>query len=197
MKTFRKVRFFALLLLTAFAAWASHHDPASPGYEFIPDMARSVPYDAYAPNPVTRDHRTLQPPVPGTIAWGGPLPFHYAATAEDAVRAGRELRNPIPPSPAALARGREVYQTFCAVCHGARGAGDGPLIPKFPNPPSYTSARLLAMPDGQIFHVITRGSGMMPAYAGQIAPEDRWKVVAWVRTLQGRALRVPVEVARR
>jgi len=193
----RKLRFCVLLLLTAAAAFAVHGDPGSPGYEFMPDMARSVPYDAYAPNPVTRDGRTLQPPVPGTIPWGGPPPFHYAATPEDAERAGRELRNPVPPSPAALARGRAVFQTFCAVCHGARGAGDGPLIPKFPNPPSYTSVRLLAMADGQIFHVITRGSGMMPAYAGQIAPEDRWKVVAWVRTLQGRTLRLPVEAAAR
>ena len=133
-------------------------------------MARSVPYDAYAPNPVTRDRQTLQPPVPGTIAWGGPLPFHYAATAEDAERAGRELRNPVPAEPGGPGPRPRGLQTFCAVCHGARGAGDGPLIPKFPNPPSYTSARLLAMADGQIFHVITRGSGMMPAYAGQIAP---------------------------
>ncbi|HYX25861.1 MAG TPA: cytochrome c [Thermoanaerobaculia bacterium] len=197
MKTFQKIRLGGLLLLTALAAWATRSDPTSPGYEFIPDMAHSVPYDAYAPNPVTRDGKTLQPPVAGTIAYGGPLPFHYAATAEDAVRAGRELRNPFPPSPAVLARGQTVYQTFCAVCHGERGAGDGPLIPKFPNPPSYTSARLLAMPDGQIFHVITRGSGMMPSYAGQVAPDDRWKAVAWVRALQARTLRGPMEVARK
>jgi mono/diheme cytochrome c family protein len=191
----RGIRFFGLLLLTALAAFGVHRDPASPGWEFMPDMARSVPYDSYAPNPVTRDGKTLQPPVPGTIAWDGPLPFHYAATPEEALRAGRELSSPVPPSPAALARGQAVFQTFCAVCHGLKGAGDGPLIPKFPNPPSYTSARLLTMPDGQIFHVITHGSGMMPGYAGQIAPEDRWKVVAWVRTLQGRVLRGPVEVA--
>ncbi|HEX4960141.1 MAG TPA: cytochrome c [Thermoanaerobaculia bacterium] len=197
MKTFQKIRLFALLLLTTFAAWATHRDPASPGYEFIPDMARSVPYDAYAPNPVTRDGKTLQPPVPGTIAYGGPLPFRYAATPEDAVRAGRELHSPFPPSPAVLARGQVVYQTFCAVCHGALGAGDGPIIPKFPNPPSYTSARLLAMPDGQIFHVITCGSGMMPAYAGQISPDDRWKAVAWVRTLQAQKLHRPMEIARK
>lgn len=196
MSTFQRVRLFVLLLLTALGAWASHHDPTSPGYEFMPDMARSVPYDAYAPNPVTRDGKTLQPPVPGTIAWNGPLPFHYAATPEDAVRAGLELHNPVPPTPAALARGHEVYQTFCAVCHGARGAGDGPLIPRFPNPPAYTSARLLDMPDGQIFHVITRGSGMMPAYGGQISPEDRWRAVHWLRRLQGRALRGQQELAR-
>ena len=43
------------------------------------------------------------------------------------------------------------------------------------------------MPDGRIFHVITRGSGMMPAYAGQISPDDRWKAVLYVRALQAGA----------
>ncbi|HEV8581601.1 MAG TPA: cytochrome c [Thermoanaerobaculia bacterium] len=188
----RKARSFLLLVLTAVVAGAvagaTHRDSTSPGYQFMPDMAHSVPYDAYAPNRVTRDGATLQAPVPGTIPVAGPLPFRYAANPEGAARAGRELRNPFPPSPAVLARGQRVYQTFCAVCHGETGAGDGPLIPKFPNPPSYTSARLLQMPDGQIFHVITRGSGMMPAYAGQISPDDRWKAVRYVRRLQARPL---------
>jgi mono/diheme cytochrome c family protein len=182
-----------LLLLTLAGAWAYHHAPDSPGYELLPDMAHSVAYDAYAPNPVTRDRQTLQAPVPGTIPVSGPLPFRYAATPEDAERAGRELHNPIPASPAALRRGHEVYQTFCAVCHGALGAGDGPVIAKkFPNPPSYTSPRLRTMPDGQIFHVITRGTAVMPAYAGQISPEDRWKAIHYVRLLQTRA---PVKLA--
>ena len=188
MTAFQKIRIAVLVVLVAAAAWVYHHGPASPGYELLPDMAHSVAYDAYAPNPVFRDGKTLQPPVPGTIAVGAPLPFRYAATTEDAERAGRELHNPFPSSPAVLARGREVYTTFCAVCHGDKGAGDGPIIQtrKFPNPPSYTDARLLSMPDGQIFHVITRGTELMPAYAGQIAPEDRWKAIHWVRRLQAR-----------
>ena len=71
--------------------------------------------------------------------------------------------------------------------------GDGPVIAKkFPGPPSYTSTRLLGMPDGQIFHVITRGTELMPAYGGQIAPEDRWNVIHYVRRLQARA---PIRLA--
>jgi mono/diheme cytochrome c family protein len=193
----RRVRFFTLLLLTAISAWAVHHDPASPGYELLPDMARSVPYDAFAPNPVTRDGLTYQLPVAGTIARGAALPFHYAATPEDAERAGRELHNPYPHDREVLARGHAVYTTFCAVCHGAMGAGDGPVIPKFPNPPAYTSTRLLTMADGQIFHTITRGTSIMPSYAAQIAPEDRWKVVHWVRELQATKLQRPAEVAQK
>jgi hypothetical protein len=42
------------------------------------------------------------------------------------------------------------------------------------------------MPPGQIFHVITFGSGRMPAHASQIAPRERWLIAAHVRTLQQR-----------
>jgi mono/diheme cytochrome c family protein len=155
----------------------------SPGYEFIPDMARSVPYDAFDLNPVTRNGQTLQRPVPGTVARGA-LPFRYAATPEEAERAGRELTDPFPPSPEVLARGEAVYGTFCQVCHGRTGQGDGPIIPKFPNPPAYNSDRVRALPEGRIFHVITRGTALMPAYAAQISPEDRWKVIRYVQRLQ-------------
>ena len=48
------------------------------------------------------------------------------------------------PSPEALAQGRALYETFCLVCHGEQGRGDGPLVPKIPNPPAYTSARVRA-----------------------------------------------------
>jgi mono/diheme cytochrome c family protein len=150
----------------------------------MPDMAMPVSYDAYAPNPNTRDGQTLQRPVPGTIP-RGLHPLHYEATATDAERAGRELVNPIAATPPALARGEKVFQTFCRVCHGDRGLGDGPIVPKFPAPPSYRSDRLLRMADGQIFHTITYGTALMPSYASQIGPDDRWRAILFVRRLQG------------
>jgi len=167
----------------ALGAAACGPSASSPGYEFMPNMAHSVPFDAFAPNPVTRDGLTLQRPVPGTVPRGH-LPFRYAATPEDAERAGRELVDPFPTTPEILARGQTVYQTFCWVCHGTTGQGDGPLIPKFPNPPSYTSERVRTLPEGRIFHVITLGSGLMPSYAAQIRVADRWKVIRYVQRLQ-------------
>jgi len=192
--TFRQLRIAILLVMVLAAGWAYHHGPDSRGYEFIPDMAHSLAYDAYSTNPIFRDGKTLQAPVPGTIAVGAALPFRYAATPQDAERAGRELHNPFPASHAVLVRGQQVYTTFCAVCHGVRGAGDGPVIQtrKFPNPPSYTDRRLLDMPDGQMFHVITRGTELMPSYAGQISAEDRWKAIHYIRLLQAR---MPVRLA--
>ena len=149
----------------------------------MPDMAYSVPYNTFAPNAVTRDGKTLQPPVPGTVP-RGVQPFRYGSTPDEALRAGRELRSPVAPSGAALTEGRALYETFCLVCHGERGQGDGPLVPRIPNPPAYTSPRVRGMAPGQIFHVISRGSGRMPSYAAQIPYEQRWLIVLYVSALR-------------
>jgi len=153
------------------------------GYEYMPNMVYSLAYDSFAPNPVTRDGLTLQRPVRGTIARGH-LPLHYRATPEDAERAGRELQNPVTPTARSATEGRALFETYCAVCHGKQGAGDGPLVPRIPNPPAYTSTRVRSMLAGQIFHVITFGSGRMPSYASQLSPHDRWLIVAHVQSLQ-------------
>jgi mono/diheme cytochrome c family protein len=153
------------------------------GMEYMPDMAHSLAYDAFAPNPVTRDGKTLQAPVRGTIPRGF-TPLRYAGGPAEAERAGRELADPLPATARNLARGKVLYQTFCLVCHGPRGMGDGPLVPKIPNPPSYSSERVRAFPPGHIYHVISLGTGNMPSYASQVSPEERWLIVRYVQTLQ-------------
>jgi mono/diheme cytochrome c family protein len=157
--------------------------PARRGVEYMPNMVVSVPYDSFAPNPVLRGSMTLQLPVAGTIPRGY-LPLHYAPTQAEAQRAGRELVNPIVPTDATIAAGRELYGTFCAVCHGPTGDGDGSIVPKIPNPPAYTSDRVRDMPVGRLFHIVTYGSGRMPSYASQTSAADRWLIVNYVRTLQ-------------
>jgi cytochrome c5 len=155
---------------------------ATRSYEYMPDMNYSVPYDTFAGNPVTRNRMTQQTPVRGTIPRGF-SPLHYSATPEDAERAGRELAFRLTPTVATLDKGKQLYETFCIVCHGAVGDGDGPLVPLIPNPPAYSSERVRSMPPGRIFHVITFGSGRMPSYASQVPPDDRWAIVAYVQTL--------------
>jgi mono/diheme cytochrome c family protein len=184
-KALRVILAWALFVTTTSAiivvARASN-DAGHRGTEYMPDMAYSLPYNSFTPNPVTRDGKTLQPPAAGTMPRGF-HPFRYAATPEEALRAGRELSNPIPRSPESLAQGRALYETFCLVCHGERGQGDGPLVPKIPNPPTYTSERVRTMAPGRIFHVISRGSGRMPSYAAQIPYEQRWLIVHYVNAL--------------
>ena len=186
MKAVAVVLAWAVCLLTASGAFVlarAVYTTSTRGFAYMPDMAQSIPYNSFSPNPVTRDGKTLQAPVPGTIPRGF-RPLRYQATPEDARRAGRELHNPVPASAEAMVRGRALYETFCLVCHGKQGQGDGPLVPRIPNPPSYMSERVRNMPPGQILHVITYGSGRMPSYAAQIALDERWLIVHHVAALQ-------------
>lgn len=173
-------------LFIAVLALVGCRDPLKPNYEYMPDMVDSVAYDPFDPNPVTRDGRTFMAAAPGTIA-RGVEPFHYGKGEEEALRAGRELQNPVPATPEAVARGEQVYRSICSPCHGATGMADGPVVQKgFQPPPPLTDGRLKAMPDGQIFHVITRGGKVaMPPHAAQVTPVDRWNVIHYVRKLQG------------
>jgi mono/diheme cytochrome c family protein len=165
-------------------------DPIQPRREFLPDMVDSVPYDSFDPNPNTRDGKTLIAPPPGTVA-RGVTPFHYGATPAEAERAGRELHSPVPASPEALARGQAAFLAYCAHCHGPGGLGDGPVIPRFPMPPSLVAERARSLPDGRLFHLITRGQGLMPAHGAQVVPADRWKIILHLRALQKAAGPLP------
>ena len=159
--------------------------PEKRAYEYMPDMARGPAYKAYAPNFITRDGLTLQQPVAGTIPRGF-HPFHYGKGEAEAIRAGRELENPYRASPQTLEEGKELFLTYCAVCHGEQGRGDGPISGKIPPPPSYVSDRLMQFPPGRIFHVISMGTGKMPSYAAQLTSDERWKIVTYVHAvLQG------------
>jgi mono/diheme cytochrome c family protein len=153
--------------------------------EYMPDMARDPAYKAFAPNPTTHDGLTLQRPVSGTMARGY-QPFHYGPGEVEAERAGRELRNPYRPTAVTLEEGKSLFVTYCAVCHGPQGKGDGPISSKIPTPPSYVSDRLMQFPPGRVFHVITLGTNKMPSYAAQLSADERWKIVTYVHsTLQG------------
>jgi mono/diheme cytochrome c family protein len=123
-----------------------------------------------------------------TDAWASgvvarPLPAGVVAQGDAAWRAAEET--PPHATPALLARGRERYDIFCSECHGYTGAGDGMVVRRgYPKPPSLESAEALGESAGQIYGAIAKGKGIMFAYAAQIAPADRWAIVAYIRALQ-------------
>jgi mono/diheme cytochrome c family protein len=138
-----------------------------------------------AESPILPAGMTAQPPLSGTIPRGH-RPFHYGPGEAEAERAGREVTNPFAPTAENLARGQYVYANQCAVCHGATGAGDGPLIPKYPNPSSYLTEKSKGLADGTMFHVVTLGRNNMPPHAAQVSADDRWKAILYIRKLQGK-----------
>ncbi|QQR81310.1 MAG: cytochrome c [Deltaproteobacteria bacterium] len=172
-----------LIFIFCFLSMGCTRNPKEPGYEFMPDMVHAVPYEAFSHNPNTSDHKTLQLPPEGSIPRGF-MPYHYGNTPEEAARAGREVVSPLETNEKNLARGKKVFETYCLVCHGEQGKGDGPLIPKFPSPPSFKVQPVKDYPAGRIYHVVTKGTGLMASYASQITQEDRWKLVQYVQTLQ-------------
>jgi mono/diheme cytochrome c family protein len=92
---------------------------------------------------------------------------------------------PFPVDAAVMARGQARYNIYCSPCHGRTGLGDGMVVRRgYRRPPSYDDATLMAAPVGHFFDVITNGFGAMPDYAAQIAPADRWAIIAYVRALQ-------------
>lgn len=151
--------------------------------EWISQMAHTPEVRAFTANKALRTGTTLQLPVPGTIARGQYL-FAYGPTPQEAERAGLELANPLPLNEKNLMRGKKVFTNQCVVCHGAKGLGDGPIIPKYPNPPSFKNAVSRALKDGALYHIITLGRNNMPAHGPLVLSDDRWRLVHYIRLLQ-------------
>ena len=159
------------------------------GYEYFPDMAHSLAYETYAPNPNFEDGSTMRTPPAGTVARGY-TPYIYPATPEGRTQAGLELTNPYEPVEDVIARGKQLYGIYCEQCHGVQGDGKGSLFTsgKYAIPPkSIITDQFKALPAGETYHVITMGWGVMGSHAAQIRPDDRWKVVTYVQSvLQGK-----------
>lgn len=144
------------------------------------------------------------PPPPGSVPFAGPgaeaLPALEATVAGLEGWANSEYGvNPYTVGdPAVSAAGQVVYDRHCAVCHGAQGAGDGPLVGegKFPVVPPVASGNALALSDGYIYAIVRAGRGLMPAYGARMSHAERWAVVNYVRTLQGGAVPAVADTAR-
>ncbi len=184
----RTITWLAVILLPVVAIGGlrmMRRDVALRNDEWPTQMQYSPAYLSQTANPMLPNRMTEQPPVPGSVPRGF-QPFHYGSDPAELERAGRELKNPFPPTAENLARGQYIFSNYCVACHGATGAGDGPIIPKYPNPPSYQTEKSRSLPDGGMFHVITLGRNNMPAHAAQVPADDRWKAILYIRKLQGR-----------
>ena len=130
------------------------------------------------------DGRSARPRVEGTVARGEFDAGDYFRTGKVGPNPGDYM--PFPVTKEVLERGRERYNIYCAPCHSRVGDGKG-FVPSrgFSRmPPSYHIPRLQKAPLGYFFDVMTNGFGIMPDYASQIPPDDRWKIVAYIRALQ-------------
>ena len=123
-------------------------------------------------------------PITGSVAPG--FAFDRAPLGLPATSPFNALQNPTPADSASVDRGRIQYQINCAVCHGTRGMGDGPVIKYgMAGPPIGAGAPASGYSDGYIFGMIRNGRGLMPSY-NRIEESDRWDLVNYLRALQGK-----------
>jgi mono/diheme cytochrome c family protein len=84
-----------------------------------------------------------------------------------------------------ILRGQQRFTIYCTPCHGRTGLGNGMVVQRGYRPPvSYYDEKVRSQPVGYYFDVMTNGFGAMPDYRAQVAPEDRWAIAAYIRTLQ-------------
>jgi mono/diheme cytochrome c family protein len=138
------------------------------------DLNPSAPKAGAAPaQPQTAGAATPTGTQPGAVS-----------TAAPPVPAGED-GFPFKVTKEILDRGESRYNISCLPCHGKLGDGNGMIALRgFRRPPSYHEERLRKAPSSYFYDVVTNGFGAMSSYADQLTPEDRWKVIAWVRVLQ-------------
>ena len=142
---------------------------------------KCVPYSTC---PWLPDNRTMQHAPSGTVPRnrivGNP------ALTQGTVDGEVVTAIPLEVDLAALQRGRQRFEIFCAACHGVLGNGETQVAKNMHlrRPPSLHEPRITEFPPGRLFRIITEGYGLMPNFAAEMSIEDRWAVVAYVGALQ-------------
>lgn len=146
---------------------------------------------------------SAQKPVAGTVPRGTSwyyqedfTPYQYPDSEQYRIIAGTTVFSPLNDSAMNATdyncstenhdKGKELYEIFCVMCHGAQGKGQGILVQKevFLGVPSYWDAGYYDMPVGRMFHSITYGKGVMGGYGSQLTPKERWQVICYIQEFQ-------------
>ena len=180
------------------------------GREYAPNMYHSVAYEPlsqitdesagtivnsldngrgeyFNSNKYNPNRMNMREPAPNTVKRNkfGMLPYRIKAVPKDSipiVTAG--LVSPLDSSANVLADGKLLFEMYCKHCHGPKGEGDGKVADKFLGVANLKGQAYLNITEGHIFHVITKGAGLMQPHGSQVSPMDRWKIARYVKSLQ-------------
>jgi len=147
--------------------------------------------DPQEPSDFFSDGRAMRPQVEGTIAIG-------YLKEDDHIYRGKNADgfvSSLPPEDDKgkkielnrefIQRGQQRFGIYCAPCHDNAGTGQGIVVERgMQQPPSFMDERILAMPIGHYYDVITNGVRNMAPYRHQVKLRDRWAIAAYVRALQ-------------
>jgi len=122
-------------------------------------------------------------PAEGSIPRGW-MPYEYENSTAGLELARTELKMTLPVTEENLAKGAQLYEIYCAVCHGTKGDGQGILMQreKFLGIPSYADPGR-NITEGSIYHVQMYGLNAMGSYASQTNELERWQITQHVLNL--------------
>jgi mono/diheme cytochrome c family protein len=155
-------------------------------------MYESLAYEAYAEAEIFPEDQVAMIPVDGTISRGW-MPYGYEDNAEGYEMSKTELKNTLPYTEENLAKGKELYEIYCGICHGNKGNGIGWLVEqeKILGVPSYDD-KGRAITEGSVYHVMYWGINTMGSYASQMSEEELWQVDHYVMKLKAELEGKPV-----
>lgn len=133
-----------------------------------------------------QEQKPEEKPASGTAASGQAAaePVHAAKiTDEDKAR-----KNPTKFNTVSVERGKKIFVTQCAMCHGETGDGKGEAVAEMKiNPPDLTKPETLKdRTDGELFAIIGAGSDVMPGQGTRMTETHKWNIVNFLRMLSGK-----------
>ena len=178
MKTTLKITVVLVLLVSI----VSCNKKTRRNYQYMPNMYESVGYEAYQESDAFANGVEAQLPVEGTIPRGYTL-YEIEDSTDGYEEAKANLKSPLDSTSVDYDRGKELYDIYCGICHGNKGAGQGTLVKreKILGVPSYDTRELT---EGSIYHVMYYGLNSMGSYANFMSEEERWQVVSYVEKLK-------------
>ena len=161
---------------------SSCHNNAAPNYQYFPNVYESVGYETYSESDAFKNGIEAQLPAEGTVNRGFE-PFEYENSTEGYELAKANLKSPLDSLGRNPEKAKELFEIYCATCHGNNGNGNGKLVEreKFLGVPSYKDR---VITEGSIYHVITYGLNSMGSHANQLSPQERWLVTDYVLKLK-------------
>ena len=129
---------------------------------------------------------TVKPPLQSR-SWSipaGTVPREPQEAPLSRSEAAEILENPRPATPDSIERGKNLFLTYCEMCHGPEGKGDGPVAGRSRLRIPDLAFMMRARNDGHLYGTIRNGGMIMPPYGYRIAPAERWDLVNYLRSLQ-------------
>ena len=182
MKSLYKIATIAVLAITVFSC----RDKTKPNIQYMPNMYESVGYETYQESKTFKGGVVNQLPAKNSVKRGFDIYGYENNTAGyDAAKINSKSPYDSIMVNKNAEKTKELYEIYCAICHGNAGNGKGYLVEKgkILGVPSYKDREITT---GSVYHVMQYGINTMGNYANQMNQQERWLVADYVMKLKAK-----------